>query len=109
MTGGWDCDCVWTVAPVSVAAAASAAIRWWRRDPNSICVETIPWTARIRLQIAWSGGSMRRSFLIVAIVLTALTAQLPTLARQAQTQTPEQFFGFRMGTDGELARYPKIL
>ena len=52
---------------------------------------------------------MRRSFLIVAVVLTALTAQLPTLARQAQTQTPEQFFGFRMGTDGELARYPKIL
>ena len=52
---------------------------------------------------------MRRSFLIVAIVLTALTAQLPTAARQAQTQTPEQFFGFRMGTDGELARYPKIL
>ena len=52
---------------------------------------------------------MRRSFLAVVTVLTALTAQLPTAARQAQTQTPEQFFGFRMGTDGELARYPKIL
>ena len=26
-----------------------------------------------------------------------------------QTQTPQQFFGFRIGTDGELARYPKIL
>ena len=50
-----------------------------------------------------------RSFLTMAVVLTALTAQLPTAARQAQTQTPEQFFGFRMGTDGELARYPKIL
>ena len=30
-------------------------------------------------------------------------------ARQAPPQTPEQFFGFRIGTDGELARYPKIL
>ena len=31
----------------------------------------------------------------------------PPASRQAQT--PEQFFGFRIGTDGELARYPKIL
>src|SRR5262245_15864887 len=30
-------------------------------------------------------------------------------ARQAPPKTPEQFFGFRIGTDGELARYPKIL
>jgi len=52
---------------------------------------------------------MRRSFLTLAVALTALAAQLPTAARQAQIQTPEQFFGFRMGTDGELARYPKIL
>jgi hypothetical protein len=27
----------------------------------------------------------------------------------AQTQAPEQFFGFRIGTDGELARYPKVI
>jgi hypothetical protein len=52
---------------------------------------------------------MRRSFLALAAILIALTAQLPTAAQQAQTQTPEQFFGFRMGSDGELARYPKIL
>ena len=51
----------------------------------------------------------RRSFLAIAFAVTALAAQLPTAAHQAQTQTPEQFFGFRMGTDGELARYPKIL
>ena len=30
-------------------------------------------------------------------------------APSGQTQTPEQFFGFKIGTDGELARYPKIL
>src|SRR5262245_28332833 len=65
--------------------------------------------ARICGHLPSTGGHMRRSFLVLAMVLTALTAQLPTAARQAQTQTPEQFFGFRMGTDGELARYPKIL
>ena len=27
----------------------------------------------------------------------------------ASLQTPEQFFGFKPGTDGELARYPKVL
>ena len=27
----------------------------------------------------------------------------------AQVQTPEQFFGFTIGADGELARYPKVL
>src|SRR5262245_4992992 len=27
----------------------------------------------------------------------------------AQLPTPEQFFGFKPGTDGELARYSKIL
>ena len=32
-----------------------------------------------------------------------------TTARQPDAQTPQQFFGFRIGTDGELARYPRIL
>ena len=63
---------------------------------------------------------MRRS---LPIVLFAALLTLPThssiTARQAQpqpqvspaghAQTPEQFFGFRIGTDGELARYPKIV
>jgi hypothetical protein len=26
-----------------------------------------------------------------------------------QVQTPEEFFGFKIGTDGELARYPRVL
>jgi hypothetical protein len=37
-----------------------------------------------------------------------LAAPSPS-ARQAVPQTPEQFFGFRIGSDGELARYPRIL
>jgi hypothetical protein len=39
--------------------------------------------------------------LLIVVLLPALVA--------AQTQTPEQFFGFRPGTDGELARYPKLV
>jgi len=42
-------------------------------------------------------------------VLLLLVADHPTSARQTQVPTPEEFFGFRIGTDGELARYPKIL
>src|ERR671914_1772632 len=50
--------------------------------------------------------SMRSS--ISAFVLTVILALLPAYAA-AQTQTPEQFFGFTLGTDGELARYPKVV
>jgi hypothetical protein len=42
-----------------------------------------------------------------ALILVILLA-LPALAA-AQTQTPEQFFGFKLGTDGELAKYPKVV
>lgn len=45
---------------------------------------------------------MRTAVLALTIVLT------PSFA-VAQAQTPEQFFGFRIGADGELARYPKVL
>ncbi|HXW07888.1 MAG TPA: M14 family metallopeptidase [Vicinamibacterales bacterium] len=44
-----------------------------------------------------------------AITLAALTLIQPASARQSPAQTPEAFFGFRIGTDGELARYPRIL
>jgi Zinc carboxypeptidase len=45
-----------------------------------------------------------RQILLLALLLAAATT--PALA---QTQTPEQFFGFRIGTDGDLARYPKVV
>ena len=41
---------------------------------------------------------------IVVLLVLALPA-----AAAAQTQSPEQFFGFKPGTDGELARYPKVV
>ena len=43
-----------------------------------------------------------------ALLLSTATVH-ETTARQPDAQTPQQFFGFRIGTDGELARYPKIL
>jgi hypothetical protein len=48
-----------------------------------------------------------RSLKIALIPLFVLVL-LPALAA-AQTQTPEQFFGFKPGTDGELVRYPKVV
>jgi Zinc carboxypeptidase len=46
--------------------------------------------------------------LTFAIVLALALALAPAPAA-AQTQTPDQFFGFKLGTDGELARYPKVV
>ncbi len=45
--------------------------------------------------------------IILAIALLSLSSA-PMTAQQAVTP-PEQFFGFKIGADGELARYPKIL
>ena len=42
------------------------------------------------------------------LVLALALAFAPAIVG-AQTQTPEQFFGFKLGTDGELARYPKVV
>ena len=38
-----------------------------------------------------------------------LLLSFPVLALQAQVPSPEQFFGFKMGTDNKLARYDKIV
>ena len=44
--------------------------------------------------------------LIVASVAALL---LPAAAASQPIATPSEFFGFEIGTDGELARYPKVL
>ena len=46
--------------------------------------------------------SVRLPF-VVALLLLAVSVSAQTI------QTPEDFFGFPLGTDGELARYPKVL
>jgi hypothetical protein len=45
----------------------------------------------------------------ISAVILALVFILPPAPAAAQTQTPEQFFGFTLGADGELARYPKVV
>ena len=43
----------------------------------------------------------------LAVVCLVLLLSAPALAQSVPT--PEQYFGFKIGTAGELARYPKIL
>ncbi len=47
--------------------------------------------------------SVRLPFVIALLLVLAVTASAQTI------QTPEEFFGFQLGTDGEMARYPKVL
>ena len=42
-----------------------------------------------------------RLHVFIALLAVSVSAQT--------VQTPEEFFGFELGTDGELARYPKVL
>ncbi len=49
---------------------------------------------------------IRRGFAALALVALVVA---PAVAQTAAIQTPEQFFGFKIGTDGELARYPKVV
>jgi hypothetical protein len=48
-----------------------------------------------------------RSARILLAACLSLLIVAPVVAQSVPT--PEQYFGFRIGTDGELARYPKIL
>jgi hypothetical protein len=50
---------------------------------------------------------MRNTVKSLLILLVMLAPAVP--ARAQQVPTPEQYFGFKPGADGELARYPKIL
>ncbi|MGE5815930.1 MAG: M14 family zinc carboxypeptidase, partial [Acidobacteriota bacterium] len=47
--------------------------------------------------------------LAIAVLLLAIATIGGSAQSPATTSTPEQFFGFRIGTDGELARYPKVV
>jgi hypothetical protein len=50
--------------------------------------------------------AVRTAALLLSVGL-AVTAPVPTVAQAVPT--PEQFVGFRIGADGELAAYPKVL
>jgi hypothetical protein len=47
--------------------------------------------------------------LLPILLLAASTALAVPAPAAAQVPAPDQFFGFKIGTDGELARYPKVL
>ena len=59
----------------------------------------------------FSAGRGGAPSLRVGVILAslALVATLPPSASGQSIQTPTEFFGFEIGTDGELARYPKVL
>ena len=69
----------------------------------------------IRDAVCFRESFMRRCLLPpagdcrIAAAAGADAARRRRRPQPGQAQTPEQFFGFRIGTDGELARYPKIL
>ena len=44
-----------------------------------------------------------------ACVILLSLAEIGGSAQSPSPQTPEQFFGFKIGADGELARYPKVV
>src|SRR5688500_2571335 len=48
-----------------------------------------------------------RGFCLVGLILPAVAPR--PLPRQAAVPHPDQYYGFKIGSDGELARYPKIL
>ena len=53
---------------------------------------------------------VRRVLVYALATLAALALVLAQPATAlAQVQTPDQFFGFKIGADGEVARYPKVL
>jgi hypothetical protein len=46
---------------------------------------------------------------VVSVAVAAPFAARALAQGAVRTETPEQFFGFSIGADGELARYPKVL
>src|SRR5262245_4654499 len=100
--------------PRACAAATCCGCAWCRSAPTPTgCRTPSPPCAkkprRSRTELSFQGStqedSMRRPAIIAAAALCTALAQ--PLA--AAVQTPEQFFGFKIGTNGELARYPKVV
>ena len=52
---------------------------------------------------------MRNALRFCLVGLTLLALSAPRLTAQSAVPHPDQYFGFKIGSDGELARYPKIL
>src|ERR1044072_4605867 len=53
--------------------------------------------------------AMRNTFRLVVIATSLLTLSSGRMTAQQSIPNPEQYFGSKIGSEGELARYPKIL
>src|SRR4029450_5844837 len=51
---------------------------------------------------------MRTTLRIPVLALALLTLSSGRMTAQQAVPHPDQYFGFKIGADGELARYPKI-
>ena len=52
---------------------------------------------------------MRNTLRLAVVALALLTLSSGRMTAQQAVPHPDQYFGFKIGSDGELARYPKIL
>ena len=52
---------------------------------------------------------MRTTLRLVMVAIAVFTLSSGRMRAQQAVTPPDQYFGFKIGTDGELARYPKIL
>jgi hypothetical protein len=52
---------------------------------------------------------MRNTLRLCVLAIALLTLPVGTMTAQQAVPHPDQYFGFKIGSDGELARYPKIL
>jgi hypothetical protein len=50
-----------------------------------------------------------RTVAVLALVCVGVSGSAPRAAQSGAAQAPDQFFGIKIGADGELARYPKIV
>ena len=52
---------------------------------------------------------MRRTPLFILVLLAVILALAPVQAAAQSVPSPEEFYGFKMGADGKLARWDKIV
>ena len=52
---------------------------------------------------------MKRKLLLLPVVLIALSLVAPAAVEAADVTSPEDFFGFQLGTDRKIARWDKIV
>ncbi len=99
-------------APRRLTFAASTG-RLLLLNPPFLLVHAIQWASpAVEFRMTYATRCTLSRTLLVAVLLALLPlaglAQ-PTAGQAVDVPTPEEYFGFRMGTDGHLARWDKIV